>query len=95
MTPDYWSNATRDATIERGLAIYNTDLKAILEPVFAGQVVTIHIETGDYAVGRNSSLASRVLRARQPQGLTVSLDIGDVPVNDPQSQRMRGESHLH
>ena len=91
---DFWSDETQTATVKRGLAIYNADLKSVLEPAYLGQVVAIHVESGDYAVGRNSSLASRALRSKQPDGLTVSVDIGNVPVDDPLSQRLRGGSNI-
>jgi hypothetical protein len=61
---------------DRGMAIYNERLKAKLEPEFNGQVVAIHLDSGDYAIGRNSSLASRQLRERHPDGSAATIDIG-------------------
>jgi hypothetical protein len=75
--------------VKRGLAFYNDHLKSILEPQFNGQVVVIHLDSGDYAVGRNSSLASRQLRDQHPDGLTFAIDIGPVALDDPLSLRMR------
>jgi hypothetical protein len=48
---------------ERGQAIYDQKLKAILEPEQNGRVVAIHVDTEDYGLGRNSQEAVRAARA--------------------------------
>src|SRR5205823_2745285 len=39
-----------DAVSQRGLAIYESRLKKVLEPEHNGETVAIHVESGDYAV---------------------------------------------
>lgn len=68
-----------DAT-RRGLAIYETRLKAALEPSCNGQVVAIHLNTGDHVVARTSGDALRGLRRRRPVGPLLLHTIG--PVSD-------------
>src|SRR5665213_1674920 len=46
----------------RDSAIYDQTLKAILEREYNGQEVAIHLETGDYAVAKNSPDARRASR---------------------------------
>ncbi|MBC8134697.1 MAG: hypothetical protein H8F28_02285 [Fibrella sp.] len=62
-----------------GLAIYNRKLKPILEPAENGRVVAIHIDSEDYATGRNSPEARRAIRARYPGGQLLLMDIGLEP----------------
>ena len=69
---------TLDEIEQRGLAIYE-GLKPILEPSENGRVVAIHIDSSDYATGRNSSEARHALRLRQPQGQLLIMDIGSEP----------------
>jgi len=68
-----------DRLTERGLAIYEEKLKPQLEPERNGQVVAIHVDTEDYALGRNSYEAMRGIRARHPDGRLVILTIGQEP----------------
>jgi hypothetical protein len=74
---------------DRGMAIYNEQLKPKLEPEFNGQVVAVHLDTGAYTIARNSPLARRRLREQYPDGVIMTLDIGPVPMDDPLSLRMR------
>ncbi len=71
-----------DEVTRRGLAIYDARLRAILEPEHNGKVVAIHVDSGDYAVARNSPLARRALRARRPEGMILTTDIGPVEMLD-------------
>ncbi len=71
-----------DDVTRQGLAIYDTRLRAILEPEHNGKVVAIHVDSGDYAVARNSPLARRALRARYPEGMILTTDIGPVETLD-------------
>jgi hypothetical protein len=70
-----------------GEAIYQERLKAILEPDCDGQVVAIHLESGDYEVARTSSAAWKALRRRRPDGPYFLRDIGIAPW-DELSMRM-------
>lgn len=61
---------------QRGLAIYETRLKALLEPAHLGEVVAIHVDTGEYAVAASSPDALRAMRRLQPSGLLFLYTIG-------------------
>jgi hypothetical protein len=61
---------------ERGQAIYDERLKAILEPEHSGHAVAIHLDSGDYVVHRNWAMAMRELRRRHPEGEVYALFIG-------------------
>ncbi len=76
----------------RGREIYDSKLKAILEPTYNGKIVAIHLETGDYAVAGNSPFARRALRLRKPSGLIFVTDVGPAPL-DGLTWRMMG-SHM-
>lgn len=64
---------------ERGLAIYENKLKAVLEPSHNNEFISIHVETEDYALGTSSGDAMRTIRLRHPQGWLVMLKIGGEP----------------
>lgn len=70
------SQDDRDLFSARSRAIYDAQLKHMLEPEHNGQIVAIHTETGDYAVAKNSPDARRALRARQPDGPIMTTNIG-------------------
>ena len=74
---------------ENGRDIYDSKLKAILEPEYNGKVVAIHLDTGDYEVAGNSPTASRAIRARHPSGLLMVTDIGPAKM-DGLTLRMMG-----
>src|SRR5262249_43098111 len=61
---------------DRGEAIYNERLRAILEPRHNGQTVAIHLDTGDLEVGKNSPSAWKALRVRRPEGMVMTRIIG-------------------
>lgn len=73
--PDY----TPDNLTQRGLAIYDTRLKAQLEPERNGQFVAIHVDTGDHVVASRSGDAMRAMRAIHDQGPLVLMRIGPEP----------------
>lgn len=67
---------------ERGQSIYES-LTALLEPEFNGQHIAIHVETGDYAIARFSTIAARELSHRHPvDGRIYSRQIGPDPDTD-------------
>ncbi len=77
----------------KGRAIYDQTLKAILEPQYDGQEVAIHLDSGDYEVAKNSPRARRALRARRPEGLIMTTNIGP-PKIDGLTLRMLGSQLL-
>lgn len=76
-----------------GRTIYETQLKAILEPEYNGKMVAIHLDSGDYAIASNSPYARRDLRVRKPTGLIFVTDIGLAPI-DGLTWRMMGSQIL-
>ena len=69
----------REALSSRGLAIYDEQLKPVLEPQYDKKYVAIHVETGDYAVADSSGNAMRAIRKRYPEGWLVMKRIGNEP----------------
>ncbi len=51
------TSTKNDAIEKRGQALYETRLRAELEPTHAGEAVAIHLPTGDYTVHRSRSRA--------------------------------------
>ena len=65
---------------QRGLAIYDEKLRAILEPGMNNQYVAIHVPSSDFAVGRSSGDAMReILKRHQVDGQLVIRKIGPEP----------------
>jgi hypothetical protein len=60
----------------RGLEIYDSRLKSLLEPEQNGKAVAIHVDTEDYIVHENWALATRLMRERHPDGAIFTLFIG-------------------
>ncbi len=65
-----------DDTTQRGLAIYETRLKALLEPAHNDEVVAIHLDSGEYAIADSSPEALRAIRRTHPSGLLFLYTIG-------------------
>lgn len=55
-----------DEISSMGAEIYEGRLKAILEPDMNGKFVAIHVDTGDYTVGRSSAVATREMHRLHP-----------------------------
>ncbi len=65
------------STAERGRALYESNLKAMLETEHRGEAVAIHVDNDDYAIGASHSGAARALLARhEADGRIVTLTIG-------------------
>ena len=63
---------------EQGAARYSA-IHPTLEADHRGDYVAIHIDSGDYAVGRSTASAMRLLRQRHPRGHLFLSKIGDEP----------------
>jgi hypothetical protein len=64
----------------KGLAIYNEKLKATLEPAHTNEYVAIHVDTGDFAVSKRRSEATRVMLSRYgTDGRLLAMKIGPEP----------------
>lgn len=77
--PIFWTEEEHDALSNRGLAIYEEKLKAILEPTFDRKFLAIHVETEDYEVASSTGDAMRAMRKRHPEGFLLMMKIGDEP----------------
>ena len=60
--------AVRDETAERGIALYESQIRPLVEPEHNGKVVALHIDSGDYTLARFSGDAVRKIRKRHPSG---------------------------
>lgn len=60
----------------RGVAIYETKLRSLLEPQCHGQFVAIDVETEDYEVSPDGDAASDRLRVRHPDAQVLVERIG-------------------
>lgn len=69
-----------DEVTRRGLAIYESRLKVILEPEHSGEVVAIHIDSGEHTVAASSPEAMRAMRWVHRSGLLFLYTIG--PAHD-------------
>jgi hypothetical protein len=68
-----------DERSKKGLAIYDEQLKPLLEPVQNGKGIAIHPESGDHEVGKTPFLAARALRQRHPGEQVAMFKIGLEP----------------
>ena len=65
-----------DELMERAQELYNTKLRAILEPEHNGEFVAIDPETGMYAVGPEPLALFEDLKARGSTSLKALLRVG-------------------
>ncbi len=70
------SSRLPDEETQAAIDYYNHTLKAILEPAHNRETVAIHAPSGDYELARNSSDASRAVRAKHPVGAIVTMLVG-------------------
>jgi len=74
------SEATLEEIDARGQAIYESKLKAQLEPAHNNEFVVIHVDTEDYAVARSFTRANREMLTRHPaDGRLFGRKIGAEP----------------
>ncbi len=80
----------------RGLAIYDEQLRPLLEPKHNNQYVAIHVPTADFAVARSSGDAMRdVLRRHAPDGQLVVRKVGPEPDYGLAARVLAGEMLAH
>ena len=60
--------------------IYDEKLKSRLEPKHIGEIVAIHVQTGDHFLGSHIREACAKGRAAHPEGDFVCRRVGDAPV---------------
>jgi hypothetical protein len=74
------SDESRSEIRAKGLAIYNDRLKAMLEPDHNKEYVAIHVDTGDYALGKTFTKAANALIDRVgADGRVLTRRVGDEP----------------
>lgn len=67
----------------KALRVYETQLRARLEAEHRGEAVAIHVDTGDFALGRTHSQALKALLQRHARdGRVVTLTIGPPTESD-------------
>ncbi len=77
---------------ERGHALYDTTLKAQLEPEHNNRFVALHVDTGDYEVARTSAEATRAMQKRRPlDGRLYIRRIGPELEYGPAARLLMGE----
>ena len=68
-----------DDIAQRGRALYEIKLKAVLEPTYNNRLVAIHPDSGEYAVADSTGNAMRAIRKNRPQGRLYLTKIGPEP----------------
>lgn len=59
-------NLSREETAVLGKEIYERDIRCLVEDDHKGEVVTIDLGIGSYAIGKDAIAASERLRRQQP-----------------------------
>ncbi len=65
-----------EETARRGDAIYEQQVRPLVEAGNQGKIVAIDIETGDYALGETAVAAARELSARRPDAEVWLVRVG-------------------
>ncbi len=79
----------REEIGRRGKEIYQSRLRAILEPQFVGKFVAIDVESGDYEIADEASDASDRLWARIPNAQVLIERVGHRAAFHAYSERTR------
>lgn len=62
---------SRDETARLGDAIYEECIRARVEAAHVGEVVTIDVDSGDWAISKDPLNAADLLRAKHPEAIDV------------------------
>jgi len=73
----------RSKVARRGRALYEAQLKAVLEPEYNNRLVAIHPDSGEYVVADPTGNAMRAIRKSRPQGRLYLTKIGPEPEYGP------------
>ena len=84
------ASSEMDEATRRGLALYETRLKPLLEPMQNGQVVAIHPDSEDYVVAPTSGDAMRAMYQRHPEGQVLLHLIGTASADSGLAARILG-----
>jgi hypothetical protein len=69
-----------DERVRSAERLYNEKLKGALEPQHTGEVVAIHVDSGEYFLGRDALESCEKGRARYPGAVFVCMRVGDGPL---------------
>lgn len=67
---------SKDEIVDRGIVIYQQQLRDKLEPQYIGKFLIIDIETGDYELDDDDVLAYKRAKAKHPDGARFGMRIG-------------------
>ena len=73
----------------RGEAIYQEQIKPLVDPLHYGKFLVIDVETGDYEIGKRMREASKILRERRPKAITYGVRVGFLA-----AYRMGGRNYI-
>jgi len=65
-----------DDVLQRGRSLYETNLRAQLEPEHFGEFLILNVDTGEYEIDRDDVAASRRARLRFADAPLLTLRIG-------------------
>ena len=66
----------REETARLGNEIYKRDIRRLVESDHHGKIVSIDVDSGDYAIGGSVVAAAGELRARRPDAHVWSVRVG-------------------
>ncbi|WP_394796333.1 hypothetical protein [Armatimonas sp.] len=61
---------------QRGRAVYEQKLRALLEPAEIGRYLVLNIDTGEYELGNDALTPSEAMRQRFPGTLFYAMRVG-------------------
>lgn len=67
---------SKEEIVQRGEALYQSDIRAKVEPGNKGKILVIDIETGDYEIDDDHLKATRRALAKHPGAALYGLRIG-------------------
>jgi hypothetical protein len=67
---------TRDEIAARGKAIYDRQIRALVEPQHIGKYLVINVETGEYELDADDETASRRAYQKYPGGALYGMRVG-------------------
>ena len=71
-----YANYTAEEVVTRGEALYQQQIRAIVEVENKGRFLVLDIETGEYEIAPDDLLATKRLLAKRPDAVLYGLRIG-------------------
>lgn len=85
-------NTLADDLIDRGMQLYESRIREIVEPKHHGQYVAIHVDSGRFTIGQSTPAAIREMRKIcPPDGRLFLRRIGDEPEYEIAGRILAGE----